>query len=230
MTSATDLDPPAGAGSALNRGPARQRRRAPAASTYAGGLLLALFISSAGCANMAYKGLKLGAPPRDYDRALRAEQTRRTDLGLCSLDHDRLSGRTDAIVVLWTTDRRIYAKFQATYREAEFGITRRGDYSMRGEFLPQMADLEGASLPDMLRALIVEMNAFRGERGAVETYGWVVSGLARIVEQQAGEAAVAEGEGAAANFLDRVPPGGTAVLERQGNRVSLSYSVGAKVR
>lgn len=185
---------------------------------------------ASGCADLSYNRLKLGAVPRDYDRALPAEQTRRTDLGLCYLNVSRARHRTDSIVVLWTADRRIYTKVQATYREREYGFARRGEFHLRGELLPALGAMGDAAPADMLRAIVVELTAFRGERGATEAYGWVAGGLLRILNHETNTPIEPENAGAAFDYLDRIPAGGSAMLKTAGDALLFDYRASADVK
>lgn len=130
-----------------------------------------------GCAGWGYDHVRLGATPREYDRALPAEDVRRTDLGLASLTRSDLRGRTDATVLLWTGDRRIWAKCHVTVADAARSGLRPATFTLRAEIDPAMGGMPGAAAKDALQAIETELATFRGERGVMEAFGWVAAGL-----------------------------------------------------
>lgn len=166
-------------------------------------LLPALWLS-AGCAGWGYDHVRLGATPREYDRALPADDVRRTELGLASLSRSDLRGRTDATVLLWTLDRRIWAKVHVTIAEPARSGLRPATFTLRAEIHPALGGMPGATAADALHAIETELAAFRGERGVMEAFGWVAAGLrvARFADASAepvAEASAAAGPTEAGN-------------------------------
>ncbi len=161
-------------------GPADRWRERSRAAGIAGCLVVALLL--AGCVDVNYDRIALGATPKEYARVLPDEQTRRTDLGLCYVGRD-MSGRTDAIVVLLTPDRRVSCKVQASYFERNLGFRVDRGYRLRGELDPQLAETQSAGPIDTLRAVASDLMAYRGERLSQDAHSWVAAGLVRLIQR-----------------------------------------------
>ena len=146
-------------------------------------LLLAMLagLLNAGCAQWSYSHIKLGQEPQDYERAFPAESARRTHLGLCSLCEDAF-GRTDAVVVLLTRDRRVAGKVHATRFVRDYGFKRDEGFLLRGELDPQLAELQATGPIDVLRVIATDLAEYQGEKLAMEAHAWVAGGLVRLIQ------------------------------------------------
>jgi hypothetical protein len=165
-------------GSPARKGAALRRWRATRAV-----LLLAMLtgLLNAACAQWSYDRVKLGQGPPDYERAFPAESARRTHLGLCSLRED-VFGRTDAVVVLLTHDRRVAGKVHATRFIRDYGFKTDEGFLLQGELDPQLAELQATAPLDTLRAIAVDLAEYQGERLAMEAHAWVAGGLVRLIQ------------------------------------------------
>ena len=146
-------------------------------------LLLAMLagLLNAACAQWSYDRVKLGQEPRDYERAFPSESARRTHLGLCSLCEDAF-GRTDAVVVLLTHDRRVAGKVHATRFVRDYGFKTDEGFLLRGELDPQLAELQATGPIDTLRVIAADLAEYQGERLAMEAHAWVAGGLVRLIQ------------------------------------------------
>ncbi len=146
-------------------------------------LLLAMLagLLNAACAQWSYDRVKLGQEPRDYERAFPAESARRTHLGLCSLCEDAF-GRTDAVVVLLTHDRRVAGKVHATRFVRDYGFKTDEGFLLQGELDPQLAELQATGPIDVLRVIAGDLAEYQGERVAMEAHAWVAGGLVRLIQ------------------------------------------------
>jgi hypothetical protein len=162
-----------------------------------------------GCANLSYDRLALGQAPSEYERTLPAEKSRRTDLGLCYLDDDG-AGNVDAIVVFLAHDRRITGKVHLARRVSNLWWDSSVQVELRGQVDPQLAGLNAAGPTDLLRALIADLAAYRGERLATAAHRWVAAGLIRTVQRLPNVDASQLVYPDLHETLEGVPPGGTA--------------------
>jgi hypothetical protein len=156
--------------------------RCPAREGCLLGLLACLWLALPGCADATYDMIRLGQQPQEYERILPADRSRRTHLGLCYLDSDG-RGRTDAIVVLLTADRRVAARIQSTCFERDWGFKLDRGFRLRGELDPQLYDLHAAGPIDTLRAIAGDLSNYQGEKLASDAYAWVAAGLVRLMQR-----------------------------------------------
>ena len=143
-----------------------------------------------------------------YQQAFPEERTRRTPAGFCYLEKDAF-GRTDAVVVLLTADRRVAGKLHATYVERKGPFQPETTYALRGagsgsscgSAEPGRSTCCGRSPPTL---------PAQGDTFVREAHGWVAAGLMRLVQHwpHVGD------EGPAftrlTDLLDRIPAGGAA--------------------
>lgn len=170
------------------------------------------------CADLSYRQLQLGQTPQQYDRTLPAENTRRTERGLCHLTTDRL-GRTDAIVVLLTADRRIAAKLRATRLERDYGWKKESGYVLEGDLDLKLANLGAVGPFDAIRAVLADLEAEANEQFVRDAHAWVVAGLYRLLQSWPHLAESVTPPPQLTPTLDRVPPAGTATLALRGRDV-----------
>jgi hypothetical protein len=136
---------------------------------------------NAGCAQWSYSQIELGQEPQDYERAFPAESARRTHLGLCSLCEDAF-GRTDAVVVLLTHDRRVAGKIHATRFLRDYGLKTDEGFLLQGELDPRLAELQATGPIDTLRVIATDLAEYQGEKLAMEAHAWVAGGLVRLIQ------------------------------------------------
>ncbi|MBW7906938.1 MAG: hypothetical protein LC135_07415 [Phycisphaerae bacterium] len=204
------------------RAPARIAPAAALASTAVGLALLC------GCAGTTYRQLSLGQERSSYDRVMPREVTRSTDLGLAYLRHDPAAGRTDAIVVLLTQDRRIAAKMHAVRRERKGWMGGDPGFALRGEIDPRLAELQSSGPVDTLRVIVADLVAYQGERLATDAHAWVAAGLVRLMQAWPNTSDVGVDTRKLAAALERVPGGGTAQIAVDSNGVyRFEYRQGA---
>jgi hypothetical protein len=176
-----------------------------------GALGACLALLSAGCADFGYNRVQLGVEQRVYQQAFPAERMRRTPAGFCYLEKDAF-GRTDAVVVLLTADRRVAGKLHATYVERKGPFQAETTYALRGALDPELMRLSGTGPIDVLRAVAADLTSTQGDTFVREAHGWVAAGLMRLVQHwpHVGD------EGPAftrlTDVLDRIPAGGAAHL------------------
>lgn len=181
-------------------------------SIQAGGLAFSVLFL-AGCADWSYRTIKIGQGPRDYARVLPHEESRKTALGLCSLQISK-SGHTDAIVVLLTEDRRVAAKFWARHTERNWGFGNpEAKYHLIGELSPKLYGSEGSGPLDTLRSLIVDLTEYRGEKLAMEAHAWVAAGLTRLMQCWPGDREPVSSSPLLEVMLEQTPGGGTGSME-----------------
>jgi hypothetical protein len=186
-----------------------RRQKLALAST----LVLVPLLLTTGCADWSYRQIQLGQSPQDYARILPAGTSRRTALGLCHLSNDHF-GRTDAIVVLLTSDRQVAAKLWARHYERNWGFNKvtRG-FRLVGELDPELYDVEGTGPLDSLRAIASELTDYRGEKLALEAHAWVAAGLVRFLQRWPPVADMGVTSQRLSELFERVPGGGGAHLE-----------------
>lgn len=165
----------------------------------------------AGCADTTYKQLRLGQQRSEYDRIMPRESTRATDYGMAYLTHSAAKGRTDAIVVLVTPDRRIAGKIQAVVVERANwllpGSTQRG-FLLRGEIDPHIAQLEATGPVDTLRLVAADLIRYRGDRLATDSHAIVAGGLVRLMQAWPNVTDVGVDTARIAPVLEQIPAGG----------------------
>lgn len=191
--------------------------------------LLALLLQT-GCADWSYRTIQIGQTPSEYARVLPIENSRKTALGLCSLQSGR-TGRTDAIVVFLTEDRRVAAKFWTQHIERNWGFGRvQTEFRLEGELSPQLYGTQASGPLDTLRAVIIDLNEYRGEKLALETHAWIAGGLIRLMQCWPGERDVGTITPLLKNTLDSIPGGGTGRMEiDQRGYYQLRYRQGGGV-
>jgi hypothetical protein len=163
------------------------------------------------CTDLSFRQLQLGQTPQQYDRVLPAENTRRTDRGLCHLTTSRL-GRTDAVVVVLTGDRRIAAKLHATRTERDYGWRKESGYRLEAELDLKLANLGAVGPFDAIRALLADLEPGPAEQFVKDAHGWVLAGLHRLRQRWPHLADEPAPSPELAATLDRVPAGGAAIL------------------
>lgn len=194
--------------------------------SWCGGIAALAGLLLTGCATYSFQQVTLGDGPAAYDRKLPAEHTRRTELGLSYLHDDRL-GRTDAIVLLLTPDRRVYAKLMTTLRIRDLGFRSDVAFLLRGEIDLKRGNLEETSPFDAIRALRAELNAYDGEKDVQAAYAWLSAGLARLLERWPHLRNPDPPEERLRPTLERVPAGGYAGVSIDARGIlQLEYRVG----
>ena len=144
---------------------------------------LACLLALSGCgANRLYDRIQLGQSPREYKSVLPEATSRRTVLGLCHF-HANSLGRTDALVVLLSDDRRVAAKLLASYVAPTVLNARRGGYRLRGELDPKLYDVSGTGPIDAFRLIAAELANYRGEKLARDAHAWVAAGIIRLLQR-----------------------------------------------
>lgn len=191
------------------RGMAGVRSMLARGAAIAGAAILALPVG--GCAEIAYDQLRLGQAPREYDRVLPSDASRRTHLGLCYLSADGM-GRTDAILVLLGPDRSLAAKIAATGFERNWGTHVERGYRVRGEIDPQRIEARGAAPLDALRQIAGDLARYDGEKLARESHAWVAAGLVRLLQRFPNVSDVGVESRRLHDLLERVGGGGRATL------------------
>jgi hypothetical protein len=198
--------------------------RLPARALLAGTALLML----AGCADTTYNQLGLGQERRDFDRIMPRDSTRSTDLGMAYLAHDSGRGRTDAIVVLLTRDRRIAAKIQASYFERNLLVRVDKGFLLRGEVDPRLAELDASGPIDTLRVIVIDLLDYQGERLATEAHALVAAGLVRLMQAWPNVSDIGIDTTRLNELFERVPGGGTAnIAVREDGVYRFEYRQGA---
>lgn len=184
--------------------------------------------SVAGCARFSYDRVQLGQTQREYQRAFPEDGSRRMPAGICYQTQDGL-GRTEAVVVLLTGDRRISGKFYASHSERTGWLGTGISYRLVGELDPMLVELQGAGPIDALRAVADELTATESDQFARDTQAWIAAGLVRLVQHwpHVGD------EGPAltrlTGTLERVPAGGAARISVDPRGVYLlEYALGSQ--
>lgn len=169
--------------------------------------IAALLWPLAGCMDMTYDRIELGQGSREYDRALPAEHSRRTSVGLVAMKED-LGPRTDAVLINIATDRRVAGKWQVTYVEKMVWFEQRTGLRLRGEYDPRLAGITQAGPLDAVRTVYADLMRPTDDPFASEAHGWIAAGLVRMAERWPGFAIGADPTGAAADALGQIPAGG----------------------
>jgi hypothetical protein len=180
--------------------------------------------TACGCARLSAAQLRLGYYVREPGRVLPEGKSRASNVGLCYLDHD-LFGRTEAIVIFLSRDRRIAGKFQATLAETNVGFKPATTFALEGELDPTVAHLAGAGPIDTLRAIADDLTQPETDALVREAQDWVAAGIVRLVQRwpHAGD----EGPAAAAltAMLERVPADGEAtIVVHSDGALSITYA------
>lgn len=163
-----------------------------------------------GCAELHYSRVRLGQTPEQYDKVLPQESVRRTDAGMCWLERDRF-GRTDAIVLLMSRDKRVGGKLRATRIHRDYGMMSETRYELSGEIDPRISGYRETGPLDMIRAVQMDLAEQSGDATAVQALRLVSTGLLRVLQRwpNSGEPVtpVTLGES-----VELVPGGGEATL------------------
>ena len=166
-----------------------------------------------GCADWTYRKIQIGQTPSEYARVLPLENSRKTALGMCSLQAGK-SGRTDVIVVFLTEDRRVSAKFWARHKERNWGFGRRETkFELDGELDPKLYGSEGCGPVDTLRALISDLTEYRGEKLALDAHSWIAAGLIRLMQCWPSDRDNGVSSPLLKARLEFIPGGGTGRME-----------------
>ncbi len=187
---------------------AATQRPLDAAAIVAASVLLFL----TGCADWSYRQIQLGQSSEDYERVLPAETSRRTALGLCHLSRDAF-GRTEAFVVLLTSDRRVAGKLRARHCERNWGFKVERGFQLEGELDPELYGVPSAGPLDTLRAIAADLTDYRGERLALDAHAWVAAGLVRLMQRWPGVEEVGVASQRLSELFELVPGGGVARIE-----------------
>jgi hypothetical protein len=174
------------------------------------GALAGLLLLASGCAEYSYNRLQLGQEPKAYDRALPAEQSRRSPTGICCYAAER--DRTDAIVVLLTPDRRVAGKLYAAYRENRWGFPPTPTYVLKGELDPRLIRLAEAGPVDTLRTVADELTTPGLDAFTRDAQAWIAAGMVRLLQQWPHVGDEGPAVTRLAGMLERVPAGGTTQL------------------
>ena len=142
---------------------------------------------------------------------LPAEGSRRTDLGLCYLGSD-LFGRTDALVILLTHDRRVAGKLHATHYRRSYGFKTETGFRLRGELDPEACGLSATGPIDTLRAICDALVSYQGEKIATEAHAWGAAGLIRLIQRWPHVSELGSQTESLSETLSLVPGGGVARL------------------
>ena len=165
-----------------------------------------------GCVDWGYQRIQLGEPADRYERVLPAETSRRTALGLCHLSEDKF-GRTDAFVVLLTSDRRVAGKLRARHYEHDWGFKVERGFLLEGELDPELCGVQASGPLDTLRAIAGELTDYRGEKLALDAHAWVAAGLARLMQRWPRVEDVGVSSQRLSELFELVPGGGAARIE-----------------
>lgn len=184
-------------------------RQAGAARACAGITLLAAGLLQCGCVDWTYDRVALGQVLHEYARVFPEERTRRTTSTLCYLGHSP-AGRTDAVVLLLTRDRRVAAKMQASHTERKWGPRTQTAYALRGELDPSLAQLDATGPADALRAVADELTSVEGDKFTRDAHGWVAAGLVRLLQRWPHLGDEGPAPPRLIDILDHVPGSGVA--------------------
>ncbi|MEW6252052.1 MAG: hypothetical protein AB1716_15540 [Planctomycetota bacterium] len=165
--------------------------------------------SLGGCADLNYERVRLGQEQREYKSALPEDKVRRTTAGLCYLEETPV-GRTDAIVVLLTRDRRVAGKLHAAHLERDLGLGRELGYRLHAELDPRLLDTAGAGAVDTLRVVADELTSSGDDTFTRTAHAWVAAGIIRILQQWPHSGDEGPAVTRVADALERVPAGGAA--------------------
>lgn len=170
-----------------------------------------MLLALTGCADLTYTRLHLRAAPTDYANVLPAETSRRTNLGLCHYAQD-MTGRSDAIVVLLASDRRIAGKLRATRVERNWGLKTQQTFELIGELDPELSEGRAAGPIDTLRAIARDLQEYRGEKLATDAHRLVVAGLVRLMQRWPRVEDVGVASTALPELFESAPGGGVAEI------------------
>lgn len=175
----------------------------------------------AGCST--FERVKIGQSPREYDSALPASASRRTALGIISLD-EQIGGRQEAMLVLVGKDRRVCGRFRTLIRPD--GLLRSGEFVFEGELDPVAAGLGGAGPRDALRSVLSDLLVHRGERRVNEGHDWIAIGLLRTLEREDAALIVDLPTERLARLMQHVPRGGQGEVRMDElGRIRCAYRV-----
>lgn len=187
-------------------------------------LLIPCIAALTGCAAWSYDRIRLGAPRSDYEAVLPREQTRLTDLGICSLLSKR--GRSDAFLILVTADRRVAGKVWATNEERGLLTWTERGFRLRGELDAGLLGAQEAGPIDTLRLLASQVGDYRGEKLAMDAHAWITAGLVRLIQCWPNVMDTGVSTERLTETLDRVPGGGQGTLSASGGILKFEYRFG----
>lgn len=201
----------------------RAKNQSPSATA---GVVAVLLLLCTGCADWSYRQIRLGQSSEDYARILPPETSRRTALGLCHLSSDGF-GRTEAFVVLLTSDRRVAGKLRARHYQRDWGLRVDRGFWLEGELDPELYGVQSTGPLDTLRAIAGELTDYRGEKLALDAHAWVAAGLVRLIQRWPGVRDVGVSSQRLSELFERVPGGGVARIEVDENGIyRLEYKQG----
>lgn len=180
--------------------------------------VITLVCGGFGCTDFSYRSLQLGQSREKYDGALPTESSRRTDLGLCQYSKGPM-GRTDAIVLMLSNDRRISAKIQAYALKRELGFKTESGFRLVGELDPKLYGTQGTGPVDTLRAVAISLLEYQGEALATQAYRFVAAGLVRLLERWPGLEELGIPVEQLEEVIDFAPGGGTSRIASDDNGV-----------
>lgn len=172
-------------------------------------LLAPFLLLLSGCTQLAYEGVHLGQEQREYRTAFPEDQVRRTPTGSCYLERDPL-GRTEAIVLLLTPDRRVAAKLRAVHTPPPAWLASGATYELHGEIDPQLLNLSATGPIDMLRAIADQLTTPGDDSFARDAQAWIAAGLVRLLQRWPSVTDEGPAITRLTEALGRVPGGGTA--------------------
>ena len=181
-------------------------------------LLLLCIATLTGCANWSYDKFQLGQLPSDYERILPLDSSRKTALGLCHLKKAK-SGRTDALVVLLTEDRRVAAKISARHIPRDWLGRDKPGFELIGRLDPNLYGVAGSGPLDTLRAVVGDLTDYRGEKFAVDTHAWIAAGLIRLMQSWSEVQDVGVSSQRLKKLLELVPGGGVGRIETDNHGI-----------
>lgn len=135
-----------------------------------------------GCSQLTYGNVKLRESPQQYEKKLPSEQSRRTSVGLTYYNQS-WDGKTEAIVVLLSTDRRVAGKIMATRTEPKPMMLQSGTFTLVGELDPELYDMRSTGPIDTLRVIARSLSEYRGEKLATDAHNLVTAGLVRLMQR-----------------------------------------------
>lgn len=180
-------------------------------------------LTNCGCATWSYNNIQIGQAPREYERLLPAEQTRRTSLGLCYYDVDSL-GREDVIMILVSHNRRVAGKLRVQFVPRVTDPSKPRGLIMEAEIAPSWLGGELPGPADLLRYLLTRLADYHADNTTMRAHGWVVAAAIRLLEAQPNVEPITSMPAMFQAELERVPTGGDARAQVEPSRIRLHYS------
>jgi hypothetical protein len=174
------------------------------------GLSLLVFAAlQAGCMDAGYRAIQIGQPQSEIKRFFPEPNSRETSFSLSSVQRDWF-GRTDAFVVLLTRDRRVAAKFQATYGDRDLGFQNVRGYRLRGVVDPELAGFGDTGPIDTARTIADDLTRLEGDAILQEAHDLIAAGIVRLLQQWPGNIDPGPARTRLTDELDTVLGGGSA--------------------